>query len=333
MIEEILYNKVIISCAVAFLAAQLLKTIIDLDSRKSWLASFLETGGMPSSHASLVTALSASIYFQQGLTPLFVVTSVFSIIVIRDAFGVRQATGQNTKVIKRMIETLKLQKKLNPDQLQEIMGHTLFQVIVGVIIGLVVAFLIQFSDTYSGLFVMFGTALYYASPGLISNMIPVFVRRIRFLDIPVDLGKSWRGKRIFGSHKTYRGFFFAILFAIFLVYIQTLLYDVHFFWTISYINYANLGAHEIILLGFLLGFGALFGDLMKSFIKRRMNIEPGRSFFPWDQLDYVIGILAFVWIFKAPTFEMTLALLILGPAAHLLFCLIGYHLKLKKDKI
>jgi CDP-2,3-bis-(O-geranylgeranyl)-sn-glycerol synthase len=184
---------------------------------------------------------------------------------------------------------------------------------------------------FSSILVLAGTAMYYAAPGLIANMAPVFAMRLNFLNIQIDFGRKWKGKRIFGSHKTYRGFFFGILTAILLVFLQTLLYHNGFFRGISFVDYSKISLGTVIYLGFLLGFGALFGDLVKSFIKRRVGILPGKSFYPWDQLDYILGILALVWLFKAPTLAMALLLLVLAPAAHVGACAMGYYLGLKKE--
>jgi CDP-2,3-bis-(O-geranylgeranyl)-sn-glycerol synthase len=45
----------------------------------------------------------------------------------------------------------------------------------------------------------------------------------------------------------------------------------------------------MVVLGGLLGFGALTGDAVESFIKRQLKINSGQSWFPFDQLDYIFG--------------------------------------------
>ena len=54
----------------------------------------------------------------------------------------------------------------------------------------------------------------------------------------------------------------------------------------------DYGKVDFILLGALMGGGALIGDLVKSFIKRRLNQPPGKPWFPWDQLDWIAGVIA-----------------------------------------
>ena len=175
----------------------------------------------------------------------------------------------------------------------------------------------------------FLTCIYIMLPAMIANMIPPLVKKVPFLDIPVDFNKTWHGKPIFGSHKTYRGFFFGILGAIIVSYIQSLLYIYPEFQKISFFDYTQT---SFILIGFLIGFGVLFGDLVKSFFKRRVSVKPGDKFFPWDQLDIVFGALLLISIIKIPSWQMILFYIITGPALHIFFNHLGYWLGLQKVK-
>jgi len=119
-------------------------------------------------------------------------------------------------------------------------------------------------------------------PAAIANIIPVLVMGVPFLQKPVDFHMKIKGKPIFGDNKTWRGFFFGILGAIVTVYL------------ISYVGpkeYLVLNYEEanLILLGVMLGGGALLGDLVESFFKRRMDILPGKSLWVLDQIDWIIG--------------------------------------------
>ena len=171
--------------------------------------------------------------------------------------------------------------------------------------------------------------LYLALPGAVANMMPVFVSRVPFLNIPVDLGYVWRGKRLFGSHKTYRGFFFGVFGAMAAAYVQSILFQYPLFRAISFVDFSQI---SFLLFGFLIGFGALFGDLVKSFFKRRAGIEPGKSWFPWDQLDLLFGALLFVSFIKVPSLAMILFYLISVPLLHIFFNHLGYWLKIKETK-
>lgn len=174
-------------------------------------------------------------------------------------------------------------------------------------------------------------ALWYILPAGLANMMPVFIRRrFKFLDIPVDFGKKFKDKLIFGSHKTWRGLIFGCLGSIFLISIQALLYfNFEIFRKISLVKFENI---NFILLGFLLGFGALFGDLVKSFFKRQMNVAPGAKFFPWDQVDFVLGALLFSSIIFRPKWYIYVFLILVIPFFHIFFNHIGYWIGIQKTK-
>jgi CDP-diglyceride synthetase len=86
-------------------------------------------------------------------------------------------------------------------------------------------------------------------------------------------------------------------------------------------------------LGFLLALGALLGDLIKSMVKRRVGVPSGRSWFPYDQLDYIIGGLllsACVVVLHASQYVWVVFVYF---GVHLLASYIGYLLKLKDSPI
>ena len=84
------------------------------------------------------------------------------------------------------------------------------------------------------------------------------------------------------------------------------------------------------MLGFLLGLGGLTGDLLKSFLKRRLRLKDGAPFFPLDQLDFVFGGLLFGAVLHFPGWYHVAVLLLMTPLLHLLSNLAGYKLGLKK---
>jgi CDP-2,3-bis-(O-geranylgeranyl)-sn-glycerol synthase len=172
--------------------------------------------------------------------------------------------------------------------------------------------------------------MYLLLPGLVANMAPVFFKKVNFLNYPLDFNKKWRGKPLLGNHKTFRGFFFGILLAILIVLLQKFLFtNIVFFKNISLINYSE---ENFVLIGFILGFGALFGDAVKSFFKRRTSIKPGSSWIPWDQLDFIIGELVFLCLIFIPPLAPTLIILLVVPLLHILFNHLGFYLGLSKTK-
>ena len=165
-------------------------------------------------------------------------------------------------------------------------------------------------------------------PAGFANMAPVLFRRINFLNYPVDGGKLLGDKRIFGNHKTWRGLFFGLVSALVFIYIQR--------WLAPYMPsfiMVDYQANNIWLLGILLASGALLGDLVRSFFKRRVNIVPGEPWPPFDQLDWIIGSLFFISFYIRLSWDMWLVALVLALILHPSVNYLGYLLKLKKGKI
>ena len=168
--------------------------------------------------------------------------------------------------------------------------------------------------------------LYLMLPAYFANMAPVIVKHINFLDYPVDFNKKLSGKPIFGKHKTFRGFIFGIIFAIAVTYAQYRLTEFAGIRDISILDYG-----QWLLIGFLMGFGALFGDLIKSFFKRRIGIEPGHKFIPFDQTDFVLGALVFTMLFFSLSWQVFVSSLVLSLALHIIVNHIAYWLKIRNE--
>jgi len=165
-------------------------------------------------------------------------------------------------------------------------------------------------------------ALYYFVPAYFANLVPPLVQWIPFLNKPIN-------KKYFGNHKTWRGFVFACLFGLLFFYIQKLLYQVSFFQNISIINYSE----TTIWFGLIMGFGAIFGDLIKSYFKRKAKVAPGKSWIPFDQMDYAIGGLLFSFIIFIPSTITIFVILIMSSLLPPVFHYTGYLLGINKDKI
>lgn len=136
--SDILDNHVLLVALAACFIAQIIKAVIEIiRHRKLNLRVLVGTGGMPSAHSALVTALTCGIGQTIGwASPVFAVTLVFSIIVMYDATGVRQAAGKQAKILNQIIDELFQEKpEFNEDRLKELLGHTPFQVIVGSALG------------------------------------------------------------------------------------------------------------------------------------------------------------------------------------------------------
>jgi len=98
---------------------------------------FVETGGMPSSHAASVMALSTCVGLREGFeSVLFAVALYFSLIVMYDAAGLRRAAGRQASLLNRILNEHIQLPGAPHQQLREFLGHTPFEVLVGALIGI-----------------------------------------------------------------------------------------------------------------------------------------------------------------------------------------------------
>lgn len=122
---------------------------------------------------------------------------------------------------------------------------------------------------------------YFLLPAYFANMAPVIWKPIfPWLDHPIDGGLTLNSRPLLGRNKTWRGLVLGILTAMVVAYIQYSLSDPSWLYPIGVSPY---------LFGAVMGFGALFGDALKSMIKRQAGIAPGKSWPPYDQMDFTVG--------------------------------------------
>jgi CDP-2,3-bis-(O-geranylgeranyl)-sn-glycerol synthase len=169
---------------------------------------------------------------------------------------------------------------------------------------------------------------YFMLPAYFANMAPVAVKDyFKPLAVPLDFNKKFKGKRILGSHKTLRGLLAGIVVGIIIAFIQFQLLKIPFFAGISLLDY-----NKWVSIGVLMGAGALIGDMIKSFFKRRVNIKPGGRWIPFDQLDYVIGALVFISVVYIPSLSVIITALILSFLLHIIANHLAYYLGIRKVK-
>jgi uncharacterized protein len=142
-IGDIFQNHVLVVSLIACLVAQILKAIIEVIRHgKLDFKVMVGTGGMPSAHSALVTALAFGIGQTLGwASPAFAAATVFAIIVMYDAAGVRQAAGKQAKVLNQMMDEVFHEHEFSEDRLKELLGHTPVQVIAGSVLGAAIAWL------------------------------------------------------------------------------------------------------------------------------------------------------------------------------------------------
>lgn len=137
---ELLTNKVIIATLAGTIVTQLLKVIIELvKDHKVSKDTIIKTGGMPSSHAGAIVAMTTGLYLEYGFGPGFIIAIVLTVVILRDAMGVRKTVGE---LGIKFNEMMAKDGKKNSKPLYIHQGHTFAQVIVGSIIGWILAVLI-----------------------------------------------------------------------------------------------------------------------------------------------------------------------------------------------
>lgn len=161
-------------------------------------------------------------------------------------------------------------------------------------------------------------------PAMVANMAPVFAAKynlLLWLNKPVDLGISFRGKRILGENKTIRGF---VVGAVAAGIAGLLLWQI-----LSMRPYETM--YSALVYGVATGVGALIGDAVKSFFKRRRGIASGELWIPFDQIDFVIGAtLVGIYFVEIPfTFFLT-AIIVIGFLSFVV-SKIGFALHIKKS--
>lgn len=154
-------------------------------------------------------------------------------------------------------------------------------------------------------------AIWFILPAYIGNIAPILVKWIPHSDFPVDFGKSWHSKRIFGDHKTWRGITVGVLTGAVIAFLQG----------------------RPLLVGVILAGGNFIGDLAGAFIKRRLDVRPGEKSLLIDALPgqicamlatYAFGFLTISW-------SQSLLLVALILPLHLAANRIWYKLRLKSS--
>jgi hypothetical protein len=145
---------------------------------------------------------------------------------------------------------------------------------------------------------------------------------------PIDGGREWRGRRIFGDHKTWRGVLVAVVSAAAFAGLQGYVVG-DAAGSLAVVDWRNVPP---VPLGALMGLGAMLGELPNSFVKRRVGIMPGKAtsgawsvlFYVWDQVDLVFGAWALIWWWVRPSALLVAASFAVVLVAHPLVSLFGW---------
>jgi len=186
--------------------------------------------------------------------------------------------------------------------------------------------------------------LIFFLPAYLANMFPVIFLKTSFLvnlRKPIDMGRKWHGKRVLGDNKTFYGIVTAVIggaigapLAVFIFYSAdgglVNLLNTEFWHLVWYFI-------TLLFIGGYVGLGAIMGDIIKSFFKRRMGIAPGKPLIFFDQVDFIIGawvaIMFLEWLLNVQSgidWQILLISLIITPLLHLGANYIAFRLKWKK---
>ena len=171
------------------------------------------------------------------------------------------------------------------------------------------------------IFLSIPSLAYLLLPAYIANMAPVLSRPwFKHFATPIDNNRWWHGQPLFGNHKTWRGILTGIAGAVCITLIQSIVTPIT-----QYANYQQLW----LPLGLAMGLGALGGDLLKSFFKRRRGFPPGARWIPWDQIDFIIGALILITPLVRITIINQITIIVGSFLGHVLVNRIGFWLEIK----
>ena len=145
MVMDIVNNRVIQAAVLAWAIAQGLKVILTLIiSRQFDSSRVFGSGGMPSSHSSLVCSMVTVIGFHEGFhSSIFALAFCFAGVVMYDAAGVRRSAGRNAAMINHLLDGLAGNGyAFDEERLKELVGHTPVQVVAGALLGVLVGTLL-----------------------------------------------------------------------------------------------------------------------------------------------------------------------------------------------
>jgi hypothetical protein len=166
-------------------------------------------------------------------------------------------------------------------------------------------------------------------PAAIAHGLCVKYGWLNWLKRPLDFGLAYKGKRIFGDHKTFRApvvyVVFCTLGAVIQAWLQGRGYLPQWLLLVDYETYGSL-------VGILLGFGMAIGELPNSFLKRQLDVAPGQqrggllgvAFFLLDQVDLAIGIWVFLFFLIRPSLPLVAWSFFLTFMLHVAVSSVGY---------
>jgi CDP-archaeol synthase len=180
-------------------------------------------------------------------------------------------------------------------------------------------------------------ALYLFAPLVLAGAISGAVLRFELfpgLRRPIDGGATFRGRRIFGDSKTWRGVAVAVVGCVAAAAIQTYLVA----GVARPVAIVELRGADVVPFGVAMGAGAMLGELPNSFVKRQIGIAPGKTtsgplaalFYVWDQVDLLTAAWPLISFWVRPTPRIVAASFVVALVIHPTVSLAGYLLHARK---
>jgi CDP-2,3-bis-(O-geranylgeranyl)-sn-glycerol synthase len=175
------------------------------------------------------------------------------------------------------------------------------------------------------IFIEFVKSLIIIFPAYAANGFPPLARGTR----PIDMGRNFFDKRrIFGDGKTYEGLVLGIIAGTLVAALEAYLYP-------QMNAYAMVNGFTLptisVFIGFMIAFGALFGDMAGSFVKRRFNLKRGSDVPLLDQWNFIFGAILFVYWFTDISIWMFLIMLLITPLIHRFANIVAHKIKVKRE--
>jgi len=143
-VKSLVTSPVFLAALTSWFSAQFIKTVINiLYGQIHSLGELIEnlfwkTGGLPSSHSALVTSVATTIGFRNGLgSDIFLLSFAFLMVTVRDAVGVRRASGMQARKINNIGKTLDEKGIIEYRAMKEVQGHSPMEVTLGCVLGFV----------------------------------------------------------------------------------------------------------------------------------------------------------------------------------------------------
>lgn len=152
----------------------------------------------------------------------------------------------------------------------------------------------------------FAETIWLFLPAYFANAAPVLLHG----GGPLDGGRVWSdGRQLLGDHKTIYGTLSGVVVG-------------------TAVGFAQMS----LLRGFLFASGAILGDLVFAFFKRRLGMKPGQPLPLWDQVGFILFAITLGSLVQpAPTWEQDVAMIVTTIPVHYVSNLFAWGLRMKKD--